>query len=133
MKKFLTGAIGAIGMLVAPVAASAAEGSLTYEEVAHCAAFNLFASDIYAGGTDPEKTKDKSEKFKNQAVALMVAGVALSKKEAETVVNDVKARKQVMWDMINDSTKVNKLIEDNTKNCNMLGEVAAEALAKNSK
>ncbi|MBA4162435.1 MAG: hypothetical protein C0515_10250, partial [Novosphingobium sp.] len=103
MKKFLTGAIGAIGMLVAPVAASAAD-TLTYEEVAHCAAFNLFASDIYAGGTDPEKTRDKSEKFKNQAVALMVAGVALSKKEAETVVNDVKARKQVMWDMINDST-----------------------------
>ncbi|MBS3928370.1 MAG: hypothetical protein KGZ65_08150 [Sphingomonadales bacterium] len=132
MKKFLTGAIGAIGMLVAPVAASAAD-SLTYEEVAHCAAFNLFASDIYGGGSDPEKTKDKSEKFKNQAVALMVAGVALSKKEAEVVVNDVKARKQVMWDMINDADKVNKLIQDNTKNCNMLGEVAAEALAKNTK
>ncbi len=132
MKKFLTGAIGALGILVAPVAASAAD-SLTYEEVAHCAAFNLFASDIYGGGSDPEKTKDKSEKFKNQAVALMVAGVALSKKEAEVVVNDVKARKQVMWDMINDADKVNKLIQDNTKNCNMLGEVAAEALAKNTK
>jgi len=49
------------------------------------------------------------------------------------VVNDVKARKQVMWDMINDADKVNKLIQDNTKNCNMLGEVAAEALAKNTK
>jgi len=128
MKKFLTGAMGVIGLLVAPVAQAA--DTLTYEEVAHCAAFNLFASDIYGGGTDPEKTKDKSEKFKNQAVALMVAGVALSKKDAEVVVNDVKARKQVMWDMINDSAKVNKLIEDNTKNCNMLGEVAAEALAK---
>lgn len=132
MKKFLTGAIAAFGLLAAPTVAAAAD-TLTYEEVAHCAAFNLFASEIYAGGSDPEKTKDKSEKFKGQAVALMVAGVALSKKEAEVVVNDVKGRKQVMWDMINDSAKVNKLIEDNTKNCNMLGEVAAEALAKNSK
>ena len=129
MKKFLAGAIGAFAMLVAPVAANA-DDSLTYEELAHCAAFNLFASDIYAGGSDPDKTKDKSQKFKDQAVALMVAGVALSKKDTEVVVNDVKARKQVMWDMISDSAKVNKLIEDNTKNCNMLGEVAAEALAK---
>ena len=132
MRKFIIGAAGALAMLVSPSLASASD-DLTYEEVAHCAAFNLFASDIYAGGSEPEKTKDKSEKFKNQAVAPMVAGVALSKKDAETVVTDVKARKDVMWGMINDSGKVNKLIEDNTQNCNMLGEAAAEALAKNSK
>jgi hypothetical protein len=35
--------------------------------------------------------------------------------------------------MISDSTRVNKLIEDNTKNCNMLGEAATEALASNTK
>jgi len=132
MKKFLTGAICAFGLMAAPTVATASD-TLTYEELAHCAAFNLFASDIYAGGSEPEKTKDKSEKFKNQAVALMVAGVALSKKETDAVVNDVKGRKQAMMDMISDSTKVNKLIEDNTKNCNMLGEAAAEALAKNTK
>lgn len=96
MRKFIIGAAGALAMLVSPSLASASD-DLTYEEVAHCAAFNLFASDIYAGGSEPEKTKDKSEKFKNQAVALMVAGVALSKKDAETVVTDVKARKDVMW------------------------------------
>ncbi|MCC6926158.1 hypothetical protein [Novosphingobium sp.] len=124
-KKLLIAA--AIGLVALPGQATAA-GELSYEEVANCAAFNILTMRIFSQGGEPEKNKDKVEKYKSQAVALSVVAVAIAKKDSKVVMDDITTRNQAMYAKIDDQAYMSKLIETNAKTCNELGEAAVQAL-----
>ncbi len=124
-KKLLIAA--AIGLVALPGQATAA-GELSYEEVANCAAFNILTMRIFSQGSEPEKNKDKVEKYKSQAVALSVVAVAIAKKDSKVVMDDITTRNQAMYAKIDDQAYMSKLIETNAKTCNELGEAAVQAL-----
>ncbi len=134
MKKLIIALFGALAMLSLTSTARAEDG-LKYDDVARCAAFNLLSSQIFSEGSeaDKEKNKDRAEKYKNQAVALIILGAAISKQDTEKVIEDVKARNQAMYALLGDEQAAGKLIQDNAKYCNSLGEAAVEALAEVNK
>lgn len=132
MKNRILGAIGALALIVAPTA-SRADSGLNYDDVARCAAFNLLTSQIFSEGSEAEKNQDRIKKYQNQAVALIVLAAAISKQDTDTVIADVKARNQAMYASLSNEEATTKLINDNAKYCNSLGEAAVEALAEANK
>jgi hypothetical protein len=129
MKLKLIGAVAALSVLAASTSARA-EGELTYDELATCAAFVLLEGQAYDNDKGSAEDKAKSENYYSQAAALTVAAALLSKRDQKVVTEDVKKRNSDMIASLSQDGAVERLMNAHASRCNALGEAAQEALSK---
>lgn len=128
MKFKIVGAVAALSALAFSGQANAGDGDLSYDELTKCAAFVLLEAQVYDSDDASNEDKAKAENYYNQAASLTVAASLLGKKDSKAVTEEVKGINSKMIESLSQDGAAERLINENAKRCNALGEAAQEAL-----
>lgn len=122
--------IAALIALAAPATAFAAEDTLSYEKLTHCAAFNMLLSQVMSVGEDKDKAQNKAqaETFAKHSAALMVVATVSSKKDIKLVQGDVATQNDAMIKSLGEAGAADRLVSENLETCSAMGQAAFLAI-----
>ncbi len=115
-------------MLALAAPAAAADEPPTYQNVTHCAAFNLLLAQVLTAGNKADAKQAEIDNYSNQAAALMVVAATMSNLSTDKVHADVTVQNDAMIKSLNGGGAGEKLIGDNMVNCDAMGQAAKQTL-----
>lgn len=117
-------ATAAAGAALAASGPAAAAGSVSYDGVTQCAAFNLLLAQAYSGGVNAAAHKDEIELYTDQAAALMVVAATMPGNDKDAVSAEIKRKNDAMVALVSDEKAFGRLLDENLEACTNMGKAA---------
>ncbi len=128
IRAFIT-AVAALAMTM-PSVSQAADDDLSYARLTHCAAFTMLMGQVMGMGENKDKPEYKAAaaQYQEQSIALLIVAIAVSKKDAKVVTEDVNAQNTALKNSLSKEGAADRMIKEDLTPCTELGKAAAKAV-----